>query len=139
VPRDQRDPEGVLTALCGRLGIPFLKEQLQWKAGPKVCMSRKYLHHHMGSTVALPSSHSLLLLPVKQPFDGIWASFWYDQVHRTTGFDSTEDGPTISQSRGLRPFPPDLLPLLRLCSPFYEALRAYAIKPHDRSGCVPLY
>lgn len=82
-----------------------------------------------------PASHSPLL-PVKQPFDGIWASFWYDQVHRTTGFDSTEDGPTISETRGLRPFPPELLPLLRLCSPFYEALRAYAIKPHDRAGWV---
>jgi hypothetical protein len=57
--------------------------------------------------------------PGIHPEDGVWASHWYDQVSKSTGF-----GP-----------PPGALPVLdgeaaelaARCRPFYEAMRAYAI------------
>lgn len=84
----------------------------------------------------LSSSSLLLLLWSRQPFDGCWASFWYDQVHLTTGFHSVKDGSSQARdARALRAFPQDLLPLLRTCLPFYEALRTHAIRPESASRC----
>ena len=31
----RRDPEGVLSALCHRLGVPFTPDMLSWEAGPR--------------------------------------------------------------------------------------------------------
>ena len=65
--------------------------------------------------------------------DGIWAPFWYDNTHKSTGFGSLPP-------RGARRFPPDLFPLLRMCLPFYEALHAHAIKaPPKYVILVPIH
>lgn len=58
-----------------------------------------------------------------RPEDGIWAKFWYANVHRSSGFQPYT--PKTS------PFPDDLRPLLAECQPYYERLaeRALEVKP----------
>ena len=53
------------------------------------------------------------------PADGVWAPYWYSNVHRSTGF-----APYRPKSE---PFPTELLAVLEACSPHYEALRRDAI------------
>lgn len=51
-----------------------------------------------------------------RPEDGVWAKYWYDSVHRSTGFDPYRPKST--------PFPDHLKPLLEVCQPYYEELCA---------------
>ena len=55
------------------------------------------------------------------PADGVWAPYWYSNVHRSTGF-----APYRPKSE---PFPAELEDVLKACSPHYEALRREAIVP----------
>lgn len=54
-----------------------------------------------------------------RPEDGIWAKYWYRQVHQSTGF--------LPYQPSDLPFPSHLQPLLEECLPIYEALQARAI------------
>ena len=54
-----------------------------------------------------------------RPEDGVWARHWYDNVHRSTGFQPYR--PKTD------PFPEHLEPLLAECLPYYEALAQHAI------------
>ena len=53
------------------------------------------------------------------PADGVWAPYWYTNVHRSTGF-----APYRPKSE---PFPPVLMDVLSECSQYYKVLRADAI------------
>lgn len=53
-----------------------------------------------------------------RPEDGVWAKFWYHNVHTSTGFEAP---------RPRRPLDDRLQPLLDEAMPFYESLRRYAI------------
>lgn len=55
-----------------------------------------------------------------RPEDGVWAQYWYHNVHRSTGFQ-----PYRPKSD---PFPPNLRSLLAECRPHYAQLYAQAIK-----------
>jgi hypothetical protein len=55
-----------------------------------------------------------------RPEDGCWAQYWYDSVHRSTGFQ-----PYRAKTE---PFPAHLEPLLAECQPYYEELAAQAIR-----------
>lgn len=57
--------------------------------------------------------------PGPKPEDGAWAPWWYESVHRSTGFD-----PYWPKQD---PFPERLEPLLDRCVPLYERLLANAI------------
>ncbi len=52
--------------------------------------------------------------------DGIWAKYWYDNVHNTTGFDK--------QPTSERPLPEHLVSLYEEAKPIYEKLLKHAIK-----------
>jgi hypothetical protein len=54
-----------------------------------------------------------------RPEDGIWAAYWYDSVHRSTGFQ-----PYKAKTD---PFPEQLKPLFDECMPYYVALAKEAI------------
>lgn len=93
------DPEKTLIEASARLGIPYNPKQLSWPAGPK------------------------------PEVDGIWASFWYDSVHKTTGFnsyigcdnnDSYDGGMSV---KSVQPLTDEMLQVYRLSLPFYELLR----------------
>lgn len=58
--------------------------------------------------------------PGARPEDGVWAPYWYHNVHRSTGFSPYR--PKTA------PFPDSLIPLLETCQPYYERLYALAIK-----------
>jgi hypothetical protein len=51
----RKNPSGVLSQLCSKLGIAFTENMLHWPAGPL-------------------------------PEDGIWAKYWYKNVHKSSGF-----------------------------------------------------
>ncbi len=58
-----------------------------------------------------------------RPEDGIWAKYWYQNVHRSAGF-----APYQAKQA---PFPAALAPLLAECQPHYELLADLAIQaPH---------
>ena len=50
--------------------------------------------------------------------DGVWAKYWYDAVHRSTGFQPY---------RAKGEFPSALEPLLNDCQPYYDRLFEHAI------------
>jgi hypothetical protein len=54
------------------------------------------------------------------PEDGIWAEYWYDKVHRSTGFN-----PYTPKSEDL---PDRLQPIYERCKSIYDRLFAHAIK-----------
>ncbi len=58
--------------------------------------------------------------PGARPEDGIWAKYWYGNVHRSSGFEPfVEKKPTLSA---------ELETLAERCQPFYEKLYQAAIK-----------
>ncbi|KAK8960283.1 Branched-chain-amino-acid aminotransferase-like protein 1 [Platanthera guangdongensis] len=52
-----------------------------------------------------------------KPVDGLWAPWWYDSVHKSTGFKASRAYPL--------PFPPPLYDLLEQSLPFYTMLRRH--------------
>jgi hypothetical protein len=54
------------------------------------------------------------------PEDGVWARYWYDNVHQSTGFAR----PSATQSS----LPDHCVPLYESALPHYEALYAHSIK-----------
>jgi hypothetical protein len=84
-----KSPEKVLYSLCDALEIPFYKEMLHWKTGPK-----------------------------KE--DGVWAKYWYDNVHKSTGFEK--------QKTSDRALPEYLEPLYNESKKYYNLLYQHSIK-----------
>ena len=71
--------------------------------------------------LSIPFQDSMLSWPAgPRPEDGVWAKYWYDGVHRSTGFQRWR-GPK-------REMPEDLLPLFEQCRELYEFLFARALK-----------
>jgi hypothetical protein len=55
------------------------------------------------------------------PEDGVWAPYWYANVHASTGF--------APQPTSTRPLPERCEPLYQEVRPIYDAMFRYAIKP----------
>jgi hypothetical protein len=58
--------------------------------------------------------------PGPRPEDGVWAKYWYENVHRSSGFE-----PFVEKNVTL---PPHLEALAQCCQPFYEKLYQAALK-----------
>ena len=72
------------------------------------------------ATIGLPWDESMLKWPRgPKSFDGVWASHWYGSAHESTGFAGPE-GPLPDVKRG---------DLLASALPFYEAMKARALRP----------
>ena len=56
--------------------------------------------------------------PIKE--DGVWAKYWYTNIHKSTGF--------VKYKVKTSPFPNRLKPLLESCTSYYEQLIELAIK-----------
>lgn len=52
--------------------------------------------------------------------DGVWADFWYSNVHKSTGFQRYKPKD--------QPLPPDLIEVVDACQPFYNTLFHHALK-----------
>ncbi len=72
--------------------------------------------------IGLPFEESMLSWSAgPKPYDGVWAPYWYANVHKSTGF---EKQPTSD-----RPLPQNLNSLYEEARIFYEKLLPFAIKP----------
>ena len=54
--------------------------------------------------------------------DGIWAKYWYQSLHKSTGFQSYQAKPN---------FPVELKQVLSECMPYYEKLLSKAIQANQ--------
>jgi hypothetical protein len=61
--------------------------------------------------------------PGPRPEDGVWAEYWYEQVHRSSGFRPYRPK--------REPAPEGLRPLLEECQPLYDRLYDRAIKSRE--------
>ena len=71
------------------------------------------------AALGVPFSAAMLSWPPgPRASDGVWAPYWYDSVHRSTGFRPVPPGAAPPPGLG-----PALEPLLAECLPYYEKLR----------------
>ena len=71
--------------------------------------------------IGIPFAEQMLSWPPgPRPEDGVWAKYWYSNVHKSTGF-----APYTAKTD---PLPAHLQPLLDECLPYYEQLYQQAIK-----------
>ena len=88
--------------------------------GKNVLLNPKSVLTKLCDHIGIPfDEHMLYWKPSKLPEDGIWAKYWYDSVHRSSGF--------AKYHPKTEPFPEHLLSLLEQCQPYYEQLVALAL------------
>lgn len=134
-----RDPREMLPSLAKNLSQPTLRDtgydiqvEILHKAAigghpTPVVESRTLLLDPGGvlrqlcRQIGLPFDEGMLSWqPGPRPEDGIWAKYWYANVHQSIGFNQYR--PKTA------PFPEQLRPLLAECQPYYEELCQYAIQ-----------
>jgi len=77
--------------------------------------------------VALPFEPVMLSWPAgPRPFDGVWARHWYQNVHKSTGFDRWRPK--------TEPPPAELAALIEECRPWYAALLRQAIRARPEAA-----
>jgi hypothetical protein len=64
--------------------------------------------------------------PGPRDSDGVWAPWWYDSVHSSSGF--------AAYRPPAEPLPPHLEPLAELCLPYFERLHQYRLEVVDAAG-----
>lgn len=135
-----RDPAEMLPSLIKQVpepdldmtGLPMqvslLDSILEEGNNPLVLDARIVLSHpaavleRLCDRVGIPFEEGMLSWPAGPvPEDGVWARYWYDSVHRSTGF-----APYRSKHETV---PERLQPLLAQATPLYERLFAYALRP----------
>ena len=133
-----RDPRDMLPSLSIQLPEPGLADtglKKQWEmysrlreAGqePAILDSRELLSDPRHVLSTLCEHIGLIFTPTMlsweagpRPEDGVWAPYWYDAVHRSTGF---------APYRAKGQFPERLEAVLEECAPWYERLLEYAIR-----------
>lgn len=133
-----RDPEEMLPSLAEQLPEPTLRdtglaEQVELlehtlNAGktPVVIDAKGLLQDPEGvlrkvcGALGLPFEPAMLAWPAgPKPEDGVWAPYWYKNVHASTGFS-----PYTPKTE---PFSEPLRPLLTVCAPLYAKLCRYAL------------
>jgi len=133
-----RDPEEMLPSLAEKIPEPTLcdtglEEQLEiletvQASGQKpiVIDARRLLENPervlraLCEALELPFEPAMLSWPKgPKPEDGVWAKYWYENVHTSTGF-----APYRPKTD---PFPEPLKPLLTVCAPLYGQLKSHAL------------
>ena len=133
-----RDPREMLPSLMKVIGVPTLADTglktqhdlfLDLRAigqSPSVLDARLLLESPSGvlcqlcERLGLPFEAEMLTWEAGgNPADGVWAKYWYQNVHRSTSF-----APYRPKSE---PFPVELAGILEECLGYYEVLRAAAI------------
>ncbi|MBL7856645.1 MAG: sulfotransferase family protein [Cyclobacteriaceae bacterium] len=74
------------------------------------------------NTIGIPFETQMLTWqPGPKPFDGVWATHWYANVHQSSGFEK--------QQTSSRPLPEHLVSLYEHAKVFYEKLIPFSLKP----------
>ncbi len=146
-----RDPVQMLPSLIHQIAEPTMRDaayesqarlflQLD-EAGhrPQVIDSRELLLDpravlgELCRRIGIPADDSMLRWePGPRAEDGPWAKYWYQNVHRSSGFS-----PFTEKEE---PFPERIRPLLEACLPHYDFLQRHAIRPSqvaDPTGSGP--
>ena len=80
------------------------------------------LCHHIG----LPFNPNMLSWkPGPKPYDGVWAKYWYTNVHNSDSFRK--------QETSTRALPTNLIELYEEARAYYEKLLPYVIRPHTKT------
>jgi hypothetical protein len=109
-----REQTGILDSILARGEEPIVLDARELLLDPP-CVLRRIC-----SRLGIPFEEAMLSWPAgPKPEDGVWANYWYHNVHASTGF-----APYRPYSE---PFPERLKPLLKECLPLYERMRDYAI------------
>jgi hypothetical protein len=134
-----REPIEMLPSLAQTLAAPTLRDTayktqvelfeklLSLGQAPPVLEARELLLNpgsvlqQLCQQLDLPFDPAMLHWPAgPKPEDGVWAKYWYANVHRSTGF--------IPYKPKTEPFPDKLKPLLEACQPYYDHLSKHVIK-----------
>lgn len=133
-----RDPAEMLPSLAQELPKPTLRDTgLQEQFGlletilasgetPVVLGAKRLLENpervlrELCRALDLPFETAMLSWPEgPKPEDGVWAKYWYKNVHASSTF-----APYTPKTA---PFPEPLKPLLEVCTPLYAKLQQYAL------------
>ena len=86
----------------------------------KVLLNPEGVLKQLCNHIEIPFDENMLKWkPSKRPEDGIWAKYWYENVHKSSGF--SEYKPKTAS------FPKHLEPLLKECLPYYNELKKLAL------------
>ena len=133
-----RDPAEMLPSLAEKMPEPTLRDtgleeqveilEVVQASGqkPVVIDARQLLENPervlraLCRALELPFEPAMLSWPVgPKPEDGVWAKYWYENVHTTAGF--------ARYHPKTEPFPEHLKPLLAVCAPLYNRLKSHAL------------
>jgi hypothetical protein len=134
-----RDPAQMLPSLAQNLAEPILRDtslgiqtelyqQLRDLGqdppvldAKQLLLNPRHVLRQLCERLGIPFEEAMLSWPPgPRPYDGVWAKYWYQNVHRSTGFEPYREKE--------EPFPPRLLPLLEECRPHYAMLAQVAIQ-----------
>jgi len=86
----------------------------------RVLLNPKKVLTELCSFIGIPFDDNMLHWQAgARPEDGVWAKYWYANIHKSTGY--------LTYKPKTAPFPEHLKPLLNQCIPHYNALLKYAI------------
>jgi len=134
-----REPKEMLPSLAQNLARPTLRdtayktqvellERLVERGQPppvlearELLLNPRSVLQQLCRQIGLSFDEAMLHWPAgPKPEDGVWARYWYESVHESTGF--------LPYRPKRDPFPESLRPLLEECQPYYDRLAQYAIK-----------
>jgi len=99
-----------------KFNIPFVVLD-----GMNTLLNPKKVLSELCRIIDIPFEEKMLSwAPQARPEDGIWAKYWYHNVHQSTSF--------IKYEAKTAPFPEYLKPLLDQCLPFYKQLQPLVLK-----------
>ena len=133
-----RDPAEMLPSLARKLPEPTLRDTglqeqvslleavLDLGKTPVVIEARRLLQNPesilraLCRALALPFEPAMLSWPTgPKPEDGVWAKYWYKNVHASSAF--------APYTPKIEPFSEELEPLLAQCAPLIDRLKTYAL------------
>lgn len=134
-----RDPGQMLTSYAkvqesptlNDIGLKFQAELYDWLQaegqppvvidGTEVRKNPAGVLSQLCAAIGLPFAPEMLSWPAgPKAEDGVWAPYWYNNVHRSTGFMVPDGGAT--------PLPPDLKPVYEAALPYYHKLKEKTIR-----------
>lgn len=134
-----RDPEQMLPSLIRKIPDPVMRDtayEHQYELyrrlkdtgdeplvidSSELLKDPKYMLHNVCELLGIPFDKSMLSWEAgPRPEDGVWARYWYHNVHRSTGFKPYRPKD--------EPVPERLQPLLEECRHYYQILFENAIK-----------
>ena len=136
-----RNPKDMLSSLAVNIPKPNLADtglDLQWKVyknlkslgnkpivvdSRELLMNPKNILKQLCGHLNLEFVDSMLSWPAEpRKEDGIWAKYWYQSLHKSTGFQSYQAKPN---------FPDAHKQVLSECMPYYEKLLSEAIRANQ--------